>query len=104
MESSIDKRSGRVYGPEGNKKLIYFIDDLNMPTVDKYGTQSPIELNYSSWFDTTKLEKKEIHDVQYISCMNPTSGSFIVNDRLMSHYATFACQLPSDSNLKTIYG
>jgi ABC-type dipeptide/oligopeptide/nickel transport system ATPase component len=108
METSLDKRSGRVYGPEANKRLVYFIDDLNMPYVDTYGTQSPSclirqHMDYGTWFDTTKLEKKEIHDVQYLSCMNPTAGSFTIDDRLMRHFATFACQLPSDANLKHVY-
>jgi dynein heavy chain len=66
----VDKRSGRTYGPPPGKKLIYFIDDLNMPFVDKYGTQSPIELliqhlNYGSFYDRKRLElKKDVKDVQ----------------------------------------
>lgn len=38
------QRSGRVYGPALPKRLVYFIDDLNMPSVDLYDTQSPIAL------------------------------------------------------------
>ena len=32
--------SGRTYGPPGHKRCIFFIDDLNMPHVDNYDTQS----------------------------------------------------------------
>jgi dynein heavy chain, axonemal len=42
IESNVDKRAGKTFGPPPNKVLIYFMDDLNMPYVDKYGTQSPI--------------------------------------------------------------
>lgn len=42
IESSVDKRAGRTFGPPPSKTLIYFLDDLNMPYLDKYGTQSPI--------------------------------------------------------------
>jgi len=108
MEGPIDKRSGRNYGPPGTKKLIYFIDDLNMPFVDKYATQSPSclikqHMDYSSWYDTTKLEKKEIQDVQYLAAMNPTSGSFTIDPRLQGLFATFSCLLPSKKNLTYIY-
>ena len=44
------------FGPPGAKRLVYFIDDVNMPFVDKYDTQSAIELlrqslDYRGWFD-----------------------------------------------------
>jgi len=41
-------------------KLIYYMDDLNMPFVDVYGTQTPIALirqliDYQSWYDREHL-------------------------------------------------
>jgi len=108
MEGPIDKRSGRIFGPPGTKRLVYFIDDLNMPQVDIYNTQSPScllkqHMDYGSWYDTSKLEKKEVQDVQYLAAMNPTAGSFTVDPRLQGLFATFACLLPSKKTLSYIY-
>lgn len=33
LERPLEKKAGRNYGPPGNKTLIYFIDDMNMPEV-----------------------------------------------------------------------
>jgi len=33
LEKPLEKKAGRNYGPPGNKNLIYFIDDMNMPEV-----------------------------------------------------------------------
>ena len=49
IESVLDKKSGKAYGSAMNKTLIAFIDDLNMPYVDKYGTQSPIASKLCAW-------------------------------------------------------
>ena len=51
---------GVRYGPPGTKRLVYFVDDMNMPFVDKYDTQSAIELmrqsiDYRGWFDKALL-------------------------------------------------
>lgn len=35
-----------------------------------------------SRYDRNKLSLKEIRNVQYVSCMNPTAGSFTINPRL----------------------
>lgn len=34
----------RLWGLGAGKTMLFFIDDLNMPFVDKYGTQRPISL------------------------------------------------------------
>lgn len=33
LEKPLEKKAGRNYGPPGNKSMIYFIDDMNMPEV-----------------------------------------------------------------------
>jgi hypothetical protein len=33
LEKPLEKKAGRNYGPPGNKTLVYFIDDMNMPKV-----------------------------------------------------------------------
>ncbi|KAJ3023806.1 hypothetical protein HKX48_000940 [Thoreauomyces humboldtii] len=108
LEKPLEKKAGRNYGPPGSKKLIYFLDDLNMPEVDKYGTASPHTLlrqylDYKHWYDRAKLTLKEIHNCQYVACMNPTAGSFTISGRLQRHFATFAVNFPGVDSLQSIY-
>ncbi|XP_065078949.1 dynein beta chain, ciliary [Ochlerotatus camptorhynchus] len=108
MEKPLEKKAGRNYGPPGSKTLIYFIDDMNMPEVDTYGTVQPHTLirqhmDYSHWYDRNKLTLKDIHNCQYVSCMNPTSGSFTINPRLQRHFCVFAVSFPGSEAVTTIY-
>ena len=43
MEIPLEKKAGRLYAPPGKLHMIYFIDDLNMPALDPYNTQSAID-------------------------------------------------------------
>jgi dynein heavy chain len=109
LEQSIDKRSGKTFGPAGGK-LVYFIDDLNLPEVGTYGTQTPIALmrqhiDHGSWFDRGDMSlKKNIVDCSYVAVMNHKCGSFFVDPRLQRHFTTFTCQIPSEGDLNTIFG
>lgn len=44
LEQLLEKKAGRQFGPQGKGRLIYFIDDLNMPQLDPYDTQTAIAL------------------------------------------------------------
>uniref|UniRef100_A0A4X2LFE0 Dynein axonemal heavy chain 17 n=1 Tax=Vombatus ursinus TaxID=29139 RepID=A0A4X2LFE0_VOMUR len=108
LEKPLDKKAGRNYGPPGTKKLIYFIDDMNMPEVDAYGTVQPHTLirqymDYGHWYDRNKLFLKEIMNVQYVACMNPTAGSFTINPRLQRHFSIFVLSFPGVDALSSIY-
>jgi dynein heavy chain len=101
LEKPLEKKAGRNYGPPGAKRLVYFIDDMNMPEVDAYGTVQPHtllrqHLDYKHWYDRQKLSLKEINNCQYVSCMNPTAGSFTIDPRLQRHFSVFAVSFPGN--------
>ena len=109
LEQPLEKKTGATFGPPGTKKLVYFLDDFNMPTPDKYGTQSAVallrqQIDYGGFYDLKKLTMKQIISVQYLGAMNPTAGSFFVIDRLQRHFTTFACVFPDQDVLASIYG
>ena len=54
-----------VYVPIGGKKLLTFMDDLNMPAKDTFGSQPPLELirqwlDYGFWYDRQRQTVKQI--------------------------------------------
>ncbi|OQR95645.1 dynein heavy chain, partial [Thraustotheca clavata] len=109
IESKLVKRLGTTYGPAiSGVQWIYFLDDLNLPMVDPYNTQSAIALlrqliDYNHWYDRTKFTQKQLTDCQFVSCMNPAAGSFQINPRLQRHFITFAFALPNATSLLSIY-
>ena len=51
-----------------------------------------------------KLVPKEIRNVQYIACMNPSVGTFTIDPRLHRHFLTFAISTPNNEEQEQIFG
>lgn len=54
-----------VYVPVGGKKMLTFMDDLNMPAKDTFGSQPPLELirqwlDYGFWYDRERQIVKNV--------------------------------------------
>jgi dynein heavy chain len=85
------------------------MDDLNMPFLDVYGTQSPTCLirqmiDYKLLYDRDHLEeKKYLDDCMFTACMNPKSGSFVADMRLTRHFTLVSCLTAEKEILSTIY-
>nr|Q9SMH3.1 RecName: Full=Dynein-1-alpha heavy chain, flagellar inner arm I1 complex; AltName: Full=1-alpha DHC; AltName: Full=Dynein-1, subspecies f [Chlamydomonas reinhardtii]CAB56598.1 1-alpha dynein heavy chain [Chlamydomonas reinhardtii] len=110
IEDSTEKRTKDTYGPPMGKRLLMFIDDLNMPRVDTYGTQQPIALlklfiERKGLYDRGKeLSWKNMKDVQVVGAMGPPGGARNpVDPRFISLFSVFEIQFPSNENLRTIY-
>lgn len=63
IESHTEKRTKGVFMPAGGKKMVCFLDDLNVPAHDLFGSQPPLELlrfwmDYGFWYDLQKQTRK----------------------------------------------
>uniref|UniRef100_A0A8C3AFB1 Dynein axonemal heavy chain 6 n=1 Tax=Cyclopterus lumpus TaxID=8103 RepID=A0A8C3AFB1_CYCLU len=109
IESKLEKKRKNIMGAPGNKKLVVFVDDLNMPKLDSYGSQPPIELlrqfqDFSGFYDRNKFFWKEIQEMTIAAaCAPPGGGRNHVTPRFIRHFSMLCLPTPSEHSLKQIF-
>ena len=109
IQDKLEKRSRTSYGPPAGKKIAIFVDDINMPSVEEYGAQPPIELlrlflDKKGLYERGDWAWKDVVDSTIIACAAPPSGGRAdITKRMSRRFNIFNLPKSSGETLKVIF-
>jgi len=110
MESKLEKKRKTRYGAPIDKRIVFFVDDVNLPAREIYGAQPPIELlrqfqDARGFYDRAKLFWKEVENTTLCAaCAPPGGGRQEMSPRFVRHFTLLNVPPPSERATKTILG
>lgn len=110
MEQKLERRRKGVFGPPAGMRCTIFVDDLNMPEVEKYGAQPPIELlrqfcDQGGWYDLGENQFKLMEDALLVAAMGPPGGGrSAITARITRHFNLLCFTDFNEETMKSIFG
>merc|ERR1719171_3456206 len=109
FESKLERKRKTLLGPPAGTRMLIFVDDVNMPMLETYGAQPPIELlrqavDQGGFYDRKKLFFKAVADTQYIlACGPPGGGKMPVTPRFFRHFIMIWMTSLSEEGMRKIF-
>ncbi|CAK4093461.1 unnamed protein product [Aphanomyces euteiches] len=109
IESKLEKKRKNLLGPVANKRMLIFVDDINLPAVEVYGAQAPIELlrqflDFKGFYDRDKLFWKDIADTSFVCAAAPAGGGRShCTPRFVRHFHVLCVHPAREASLKLIF-
>ncbi|CAK9099898.1 Dynein axonemal heavy chain 6 (Axonemal beta dynein heavy chain 6) (Ciliary dynein heavy chain 6) [Durusdinium trenchii] len=107
IESKLERWRKTLLGAPVNKTNVILIDDVNMPLVEEYGAQPPIEQfqDQRGFFDRKKHEWKDIENTTLLLCAAPPGGGRNQMTARFTRHSQVVCMPPtSEEAMSTIFG
>ncbi|XP_066588945.1 dynein axonemal heavy chain 6 [Prorops nasuta] len=109
LELKLERRKRALLGAPIGKKVCVFVDDVNMPKLETFGAQPPIELlrqilDFGGFYDRDKLFWVDIQNVVFAAaCAPPGGGRNPLTTRFIRHFAMLLIPAPTETSLKAIF-
>ena len=109
VEGNLDALRKNMLQPKAGKKMVFFIDDVNMPQLDRYFSQPPCELlrqiiDQGGYYDVDKLFFKHVRETKFVAgCAPPSGGRNPVSPRLFRHFNMLWVPDLSPQSMKQIF-
>ena len=109
IDAAMDKRRKGIFGPPLGKKMMFIVDDLNMPAKEEYGAQPPIEIirqwmDHKGWYDRKTFEFRTLVDITFVGVMGPPGGGRTsLTNRLMRQFNILGFPEMGLKSLTTIF-
>lgn len=109
IEAKLEKKRKNLLGAPAGRKVVVFVDDVNMPTLETYGAQPPVELlrqflDFKGFYDRSKLFWKDITDMLLFAASAPPGGGRSeLTPRFVRHFNVLCVPPASEHSMSLIF-